>query len=108
MRLYLDDLRITPSDYDARAFTAAEAIAMLETGKVEMISFDHDLGPETAGTGYDVARWIEEQAHTNPDFMVPEWLVHSANPVGAGNIHRAMLAAHRACKRVAERAFDGN
>ena len=96
MRLYLDDLRVTPRDFDRRVYTAAEAIAAIEAGGVTLISFDHDLGPEDAGTGYDVARWIEEQAHTDPDFVVPDWRVHSANPVGAGNIHRAMLAAVRA------------
>ena len=96
MRLYLDDLRVTPNDFDLRAYTAAEAIDMLKANRVDLISFDHDLGEPECGTGYDVARWIEEQAYTNPDFTVPDWIVHSANPVGAGNIHRAMLAAHRA------------
>lgn len=103
MRLYLDDLRPTPASvwYDAALpfthspKTAWEAIELLKTGEVDFISFDHDLGPAEAGTGYDVARWIEEQAGTNPDFRVPDWSVHSANPVGAGNIQRAMLAAVR-------------
>ena len=95
MRLYLDDLRVTPRDFDLRAYTAAEAIDMLKTGNITFISFDHDLGAPECGTGYDVARWIEEQVYTNPDFTVPDWSVHSANPVGAGNIHRAMLTAVR-------------
>ncbi len=95
MRLYLDDLRPTPSDFDARAYTAAEAIRLLESGAVTLISFDHDLGEPENGTGYDVARWIEEQVATNPDFRMPDWRVHSANPVGAGNIHRAMINANR-------------
>jgi len=104
MRLYLDDVRPTPRHvwYDSEVAythspkTADEAIALLKTGMVEFISFDHDLGPAEAGTGHDVAKWIEEQAYTNPDFTVPDWYVHSGNPVGAGNIQRAMLSATRA------------
>jgi hypothetical protein len=96
MRLYLDDLRITPTGFDVRAFTAAEAIEVLKTGNITFISFDHDLGEPECGTGYDVAKWIEEQAHTNSMFVMPDWTVHSGNPVGAGNIQRAMLSADRA------------
>jgi hypothetical protein len=93
MRLYLDDVRVTPHNFDLRAYTADEAIELLETGQVDFISFDHDLGPAEAGTGYDVALWIEEQAATNPAFRVPDWAVHSANPVGAVKIHKAMINA---------------
>lgn len=96
MRLYLDDIRPTPIGYDTRAYTAAEAIEFLKTGEVTTISFDHDLGPATAGTGYDVARWIEEQCHTT-NFKCPDWHIHSANPVGAGNIDVAMKSAWAAC-----------
>lgn len=77
-----------------RAYTAQEAIDILKTGKVGLISFDHDLGEPENGTGYDVAKWIEEMAHTDPSFMVPEWAIHSANPVGRENIRRAMWSAY--------------
>jgi hypothetical protein len=93
MRLYLDDVRPTPDGYDLRAYTAQEAITMLTTGMVTFISFDHDLGEEKNGTGYDVAKWIEEQAYTHSHFIVPDWQVHSANPVGARNIDVAMRSA---------------
>lgn len=93
MKLYLDDVRSTPAGW-TRAYTAKEAIAYLETGKVTDISFDHDLGPEEAGTGYQVANWIEEQAYLG---KLPPlgWGVHSANPVGYQNISRAMESAER-------------
>lgn len=114
MRLYLDDLRPTPRHvwcnaslsyltYTHSPKTAAEAIALLQMGTVEFISFDHDLGDATCGTGYDVAKWIEEQVYTNPTFVMPDWTVHSGNPVGAGNIQRAMLNAARA---QADRSFN--
>jgi hypothetical protein len=90
MRLYLDDLRPTPDGFTARVYTAQEAIDMLKTNMVEHISFDHDLGEPENGTGYDVAKWIEYQVATNPDFKAPSWEIHSANPVGAKNIRAAM------------------
>jgi uncharacterized Fe-S cluster-containing MiaB family protein len=93
MRLYLDDERVTPDGFDVRCHTAHEAIGLLKTGEITFISFDHDLGSYRAGTGYDVARWIEEQAYTNPEFNVPSYTVHSGNPVGARNITRAMESA---------------
>ncbi len=95
MKLYLDDVRDTPQGFDLRAYTAVEAIDMLKTGTVTFISFDHDLGPVEAGTGYDVAKWIEEQALTHAIQFVPDYHVHSANPVGATNIHNAMHSAMR-------------
>ena len=76
------------------ARTAAEAVALLKTGKVECASLDHDLAPEHypfsmgnseippaagAGTGYDVILWLE----ANPQFWPPGGVkVHSFNPVG--------------------------
>jgi len=95
MRLYLDDERKTPADFNIRTYTAQATIDRLAMGGITFISFDHDLGPEDAGTGYDVAKWIEAQAATNPSFVVPDWHVHSGNPVGARNIQRAMLSAVR-------------
>ena len=92
MRLYLDDVRPCPPGY-VLAQTAPDAIGLLKTGQVTVISFDHDLGPTEAGTGYDVACWIETQAHTSPGFQVPSYQIHSANPVGRNNIHNAMVSA---------------
>lgn len=95
MRLYLDDVRPTPAGFDFRAYTAEEAKHYLMSYPITFVSFDHDLGPAEAGTGYDVAKWIEQQAYERGR-PAPDWYVHSANPVGAANIHRAMLSAFRA------------
>lgn len=72
--------------------TAAVAISYLRQGNVISISLDHDLGPASAGTGMDVAKWIEEQAFHG---KLPRlsWSVHSMNPVGKKNMMRAMLRA---------------
>ncbi|MEG0002755.1 cyclic-phosphate processing receiver domain-containing protein [Comamonas sp.] len=37
-----------------------EEIRLLETGAVNEIRLDHDLGNESRGTGYDMILWIEE------------------------------------------------
>ncbi|OZG69965.1 hypothetical protein BTA51_28425 [Hahella sp. CCB-MM4] len=93
MKVYLDDERETPEGW-TRVYWPEEAIALLQTGKVEEISLDHDLGDDEHGTGYDVVLWIEEQVITN-GFNPPKIRVHSANSsarekmeAGIGNIER--------------------
>lgn len=95
MRIWLDDLRPMPEGYDLHIKTAQECIELLKLGQIDFISFDHDLGEEENGTGYDVARWILEQAATdNPNIGDIKWKVHSANPVGVKNITHAMEKAN--------------
>lgn len=104
MRLWLDDERdpedpIIQKDFGAKpgmvwTKTAAEAITLLQSGNVEYISFDHDLGLESAETGYEIAKWIEEQAYYN-NIARMGWTVHSANPVGVKRIKYAMNNANK-------------
>lgn len=77
MKIYLDDERKTPEGF-VRVYWPDEAIKLLETGKVELISLDHDLGDDERGTGYDVLLWIEEQVYLN-GFNAPKIIVHSSN-----------------------------
>lgn len=92
-KLYLDDERRTPQGW-VRAFTAPEAITLLLSGGIVEVSLDHDLGPEEAGTGYDVATWIEEQAVLGS--LPPlRWRIHSANPVGRARMEAALRSAER-------------
>lgn len=77
MRVYLDDERTTPEGW-VRAYWPDEAIALLETGQVEELSLDHDLGDDERGTGYDVVLWVEE-AVARRGFSPPRMSVHSAN-----------------------------
>ncbi len=103
MRVWLDDIREAPRvdhltmedlTWDHVVTTAQEAIALVETGKVTFISFDHDLGAPEAATGYDVAKYIEAQAAAG---KIPpiEYALHSGNIVGRGNIDAAMKSAWR-------------
>ena len=58
-----------------------------ENGLPDLISFDHDLGDEDEGhpSGMECAKWLVEYCLDN-QLKLPRWLVHSANPAGAGNI----------------------
>ena len=77
MKVYLDDERQTPDGW-TRVYWPDEAIALLQSGQVEEISLDHDLGDDERGTGYDVVLWIEEAVATR-NFSPPRMTVHSAN-----------------------------
>ncbi len=115
MKVWLDDVRPMPEGFDIHAKTADEAINLLASGQVEMISFDHDLAPEhyavalaemdgfdvggAAGypdpkTGYDVARWLE-LAVVKGRVKMPEWSIHTANPPGGDRIRAALQSAER-------------
>lgn len=98
MKVWLDDLRPMPSGFDVHARTAAEAICLLVAGGVSEISLDHDLGEESNGTGYEVAKRIEEGAFRwgqgEPGGLPPlKWSIHSQNPVGLENMTLALRKA---------------
>lgn len=95
--LWLDDVRPMPEHYTHWAKTYQEAIDLLLTGKVVEISLDHDLG-DYQKTGYDVAKWIEEQAHAGLLEKI-RCKVHSMNPVGKENIKAALRNAYHAWGR---------
>ena len=81
-RLWLDDVRPLPSvEEDWRlAVSLWEFKRLIELfGLPYYISFDHDLGE--GGTGMECARWLVDKGYT-----IPEYDVHSANPVGTENI----------------------
>lgn len=109
-KLYLDDLRYPdPDNMDWRiARSYHDAVWMVTNyGMPYHISFDHDLADvhyvigETIGTahgpeeftGYDFAKWFCNWVMDNNVDLEPigfTYHVHSANPVGAENIHHYM------------------
>lgn len=91
MKIWLDDERIAPPGF-LWVKTAQEAISFLKTGQVQLISLDHDLGNELAGTGYDVALFLEKSAYHN-EIPPVKWEIHSANPVGRSNMLAALKKA---------------
>ena len=95
INVWLDDIRPMPAGYDLHVYSAQAAIAALETGNVEKISLDHDLGNEAeVGNGYMVAKWIEEAAYLG---KIPKlvWYIHSQNSVGVASMKAALTNADR-------------
>lgn len=54
-------------------------------GMPKFISFDHDLGVESGCNGFDCALWLTDYCMNNK-LTLPEYYVHSMNPVGRDNI----------------------
>jgi len=94
LRVWLDDERPMPVNFDLRVETAQEAIDMISSGRVSMISLDHDLGGEENGTGYEVAKFVEKGAFMGT-IEPMEIRLHSANPVGRRNMQRCIENANR-------------
>ena len=100
MRIWLDDIREIPDDFDIWFKNGEDLVKYIDEGKqITFISFDHDLsfkhyygGSPDKITGYDVAKHIEKLAYEHKIESF-EWAVHSANPVGAKRIKWAMCKA---------------
>ncbi|MBE0430081.1 MAG: hypothetical protein IBX61_09470 [Thermoleophilia bacterium] len=92
MKVWLDDELPMPDGYDQHVKTSVEAIALLVNERVRLISLDHDLGEERNGSGYDVAKFIEQAAYmgTISPIVVR---IHSANPVGRARMEQAIARA---------------
>jgi len=82
---YLNKQRRCPDGYIVYWVTNySEFIEWIEKfGLPDAISFDHDLGE--VATGMDCAKWLVNYCLDN-NRELPEFYVHSANPVGAENI----------------------
>lgn len=93
MKVFLDDERETPDGW-VRAYWPDEVIALLQTGQVEELSLDHDLGDDAHGTGYDVIVWIEEAVALR-GFPPPTITIHSANTAAAAKMHAGIRAIAR-------------
>lgn len=93
VRLWVDDARDMPEDYNIHVETYQDAIDILDTYEVSAISLDHDLGDVDTRTGYDIACWIEK--HATLGLPRIEWSIHSVNPVGVKRMEAAMTAADR-------------
>jgi hypothetical protein len=85
-KLYLDDIRTPKTEGWDIVRSYNEFVSWIETnGLPDMVSFDHDLGEVDEKTGYDAAKWLGQYCIDN-NISLPEYNVHSANPVGSANI----------------------
>lgn len=95
-RLYLDDVRTPPQGWAVARSHAEFVDWVAQNGVPDIVSFDHDLGDTSCPemTGYDSAKWLCGHCVDN-GIPLPEWAVHSSNPVGRDNIEHAMRSASR-------------
>jgi len=81
--LYLDDLRSAPEKFVLVKNYEEFTVFILQNGLPDFISFDHDLGLEESG--FDCAKWLVNYC-LDYQKKLPEFVVHSKNPVGEENI----------------------
>jgi hypothetical protein len=89
-KVWLDDLcntpnsgRMTPSGWIG-VTTPEEAIELLKTNTVDVLSLDNDLGLcgfDPPCEGRHVADWLEEALATGVITRVPRMYAHTSNPV---------------------------
>jgi hypothetical protein len=98
MQLFLDDER-SPSDVTWIPMTGEWTIvrsveefkAALSIPLPTKISFDHDLGPEPDNNGFKAAQALVDFCLDN-NVALPEYQVHSKNPIGEANIHSLLTS----------------
>lgn len=93
MRVWLDDSRTMPPEFDVHVMSAYDAISLIKTGVVTAVGLDHDLGfEELFGNGHMVADFIEEQAYFNKIPRI-DWSIQSNN---GPEVARMSVALRRA------------
>ena len=63
------------------AYTVSDAMALFDQGNYDMVSLDHDLGPDSDIMPF--VKHMRDNLKSSDNYML---MVHSANPVGAANI----------------------
>lgn len=93
IKIYVDDVRKIPEDYDIRFFTVNDTIEFLQKMKdcnllflIEEMSLDHDAG-KYYKYGGDYIKILDYMVEN--DIKIPIH-IHSGNPVGIGNMRRLM------------------
>ena len=119
-RIYLDDVRTPESEdwivvRDYNEFVGTVTLIGLEN--IEVISLDHDLGDTamseyysnvqenyfldynniTEKTGYDACKFLVSHSLTT-GIPLPQVYVHSANPIGSGNMMGYINNYYKNCK----------
>lgn len=98
LSIYLDDVRNPPAMLNDNFVdwkvirTASNCIDFIDKhlNEIDFISFDHDLGNDEDGTGYNVACHLEKLAIEKKIYKPFDYQVHSANPVDADKINVCM------------------
>jgi hypothetical protein len=105
MKIFLDDDPMRDSWVDDTwtiVRTAYECLDLIaeHPGEVEILSLDHDLGPDIMihGDGYMVVEVLERlvgQGAIRPIILPKKIEIHTANPVGRKNMQAAIDSIER-------------
>lgn len=95
-KLFIDDERFPVDDGWVIARTSADAIAEIaRRGWPTYISFDHDLGGDD--TAMPVVNWMLEQVLDGAyQGVIPDFYIHSQNPIGRDKLKARMHDLARA------------
>lgn len=77
--LLIDDLRDLEADLIARDYEQGARLLKEHWGEIDTLLLDHDLGHESAPTGYDIVKQFYQ-------FLPEKVVIVSANPIGVENI----------------------
>ena len=119
--LFLDDVRM-PQDVKWVNLPSVEwtivrnyeafCNIIIQRGLPRFIAFDHDLADEHYGnapvdkygendytkykemTGYDCAKWLCDYC-IDSTLYIPDYIIHSLNPIGAANINSIIQSAKK-------------
>lgn len=99
LSLWLDDRRPCPDGW--MSFKSSHTMIDYLSryfGRVEVMSLDHDLGPDVEDNGYKVLLWVEKLCYTHklPPAAIPKIVIHSDNGPAAA---RMRLARDRILER---------
>ena len=95
LKVWVDDVRTKPIDYNTSFHSVNEVIAYLESIKNSnasvLLDLDHDAGDyfHDGGDYIRILDWIEKTGFTlnNPEACIV-FRIHSSNPVGQDNMKK--------------------
>lgn len=99
IKIWVDDIREMPEDYNYQSFTVANANAAINIGynlgEYIFISLDHDAGKYATDSGdyIQILNILELKSHIDiswEDYIKNKMIfhLHTANPVGKANMRR--------------------
>lgn len=99
IKIWVDDERKIPDDYDYQFFTVDNAIACIKQGyhfnDILEVSLDHDAGDYVWGGGdyIKILEYLEEECFVDNNWSSYvrdniTFHLHTANPVGRANMRR--------------------
>ena len=99
MRIWVDDMRPMPKEYDVHCKSVWETIGYISKTiacgeTIELISLDHDAGAEYiyGGDYIQIPLYLEWFYREKGIEVCTNFHIHTANPVGAKRIRSIILA----------------